>query len=663
MRKYILPVQQVLLEYVLKLGKVIFFPGNAAIDDINRSKLSDDEKNTLEGIISNNRDFFDAFHNTAFILMSSVYDAKMIKDNEHVLESMFSEAEKALDYIRIKECPFLRPEYYIGIAGLVEDTRALITINDDYKLEFYIPCNHYYYLMQKGMGLDISSREDDDTDLYSILYSDRTDEVYCKYRQIMSETCEALKITDESRCFVYLFSKLDGMGLCDTFSFKINKRRILSVIAHNQHEFDLQSNQLYFYSKNIRTEVVHKGRKITELVSLDVAEKINQTLFDTIIAFCRAAIQTNIHCLNDFKAYLANSENKYDYNIPLENKVSPAHIQEITYSTYIAFVEGLEVDHAAKRGDYFLLPSKRKYGFREYYKNYVAKDIGEPYDKKYESFSVDDLELITEILYRLKQDPRDDSAIIIGTHIPDLLKDDIESPINREKFVDYVCNNMNMVLYYDMLNGGKIVNDAILPPRVGIKDNIRCVFEFVDDGRRAYIRELSGRVYGQYIIPEKPYKCMITNRDELYDILFNNKNAIVDFYRNVLVNVCEAEYMVDLTLKISFLFDVFDSLEPNSHEGKNAIKYVFTYLSHDRRDYNKNKQKFEQIRKKYRNPILHGGRNVFEIEQSINKIYCLIGYLNDIIIDFCLKIASSEISSWSEFKEEYERHQGRLGLK
>ena len=98
-------------------------------------------------------------------------------------------------------------------------------------------------------------------------------------------------------------------------------------------------------------------------------------------------------------------------------------------------------------------------------------------------------------------------------------------------------------------------------------------------------------------------------------------------------------------------------------EGKNAIKYVFTYLSHDRRDYNKNKQKFEQIRKKYRNPILHGGRNVFEIEQSINKIYCLIGYLNDIIIDFCLKIASSEISSWSEFKEEYERHQGRLGLK
>lgn len=89
---------------------------------------------------------------------------------------------------------------------------------------------------------------------------------YITKRICLAEACEALQIIDETRCFIFLFSKIDGMGLCDTYSFTNNKKRILSIIAKNQLDFDRISSQLYFYSKEIRTEIVHKGRKIDELL-------------------------------------------------------------------------------------------------------------------------------------------------------------------------------------------------------------------------------------------------------------------------------------------------------------------------------------------------------------------------------------------------------------
>lgn len=113
--------------------------------------------------------------------------------------------------------------------------------------------------MQKGIELDLGMAENNDTRLYRVIYSHRNDEVYNLYRRYIAE---ALQIIDETRCFIFLFSKIDGMGLCDTYSFTDNKKRILSIVAENQSNFDVISSQLYFYSKEIRTEVIHKGKRI-----------------------------------------------------------------------------------------------------------------------------------------------------------------------------------------------------------------------------------------------------------------------------------------------------------------------------------------------------------------------------------------------------------------
>ena len=57
MNLYILPVQRVLLEYVLKLGDIIFFPGDASIEDIEYSNLLDDDKEKIRLILEHNQSF------------------------------------------------------------------------------------------------------------------------------------------------------------------------------------------------------------------------------------------------------------------------------------------------------------------------------------------------------------------------------------------------------------------------------------------------------------------------------------------------------------------------------------------------------------------------------------------------------------------------------
>lgn len=57
MNLYILPVQRVLLEYVLKLGDMIFFPGDVSNEAIEYSNLLDDEKEKLRLIVEHNLKF------------------------------------------------------------------------------------------------------------------------------------------------------------------------------------------------------------------------------------------------------------------------------------------------------------------------------------------------------------------------------------------------------------------------------------------------------------------------------------------------------------------------------------------------------------------------------------------------------------------------------
>lgn len=68
MNYYLFPVQNVLLEYILKLGDVIFFPGVSNEETINNSNISNREKDLLIKVGDKNLEFFDKFGDCAFIL-------------------------------------------------------------------------------------------------------------------------------------------------------------------------------------------------------------------------------------------------------------------------------------------------------------------------------------------------------------------------------------------------------------------------------------------------------------------------------------------------------------------------------------------------------------------------------------------------------------------
>ncbi|KEZ89274.1 hypothetical protein [Lacrimispora celerecrescens] len=309
-----------------------------------------------------------------------------------------------------------------------------------------------------------------------------------------------------------------------------------------------------------------------------------------------------------------------------------------------------------------VLPKRTEYGgISRYYKNYVAKDIGELYDEEFADFSIEDLEYILEILYRL-QYYEEDAPIIIGLRLPQIMNNYMSSVKLRELVVDYICNLLNAALYYDMLSGGNLLNGNILPPRIGLKDGIRLIYEFVEDKEELELLGRPGRVFGNYLIPESEYKCVNTYKDEIYGILYDPSNYIVKIYRDALISVCESEYLYDLTLKISYLFDIFDGLDPRTYNGDKVIKLVFTFISIDKADYIFQKQKFESIREKYRNPILHAGKNVFDIENNKTEIRKIDMYLKNLITDFSLKICSMGIATWDELDSELKKQQMRLGL-
>lgn len=154
----------------------------------------------------------------------------------------------------------------------------------------------------------------------------------------------------------------------------------------------------------------------------------------------------------------------------------------------------------------------------------------------------------------------------------------------------------------------------------------------------------------------------IGSKDDIYEILFGDTNYINNLCKRSLVNICESEYIRDWTQRLSYLFDTFDGIDPRNYNKEKVIKLVFTILAIDKTDYLQNKQKYEQVKNKYRNPILHGGKSVFEIESDIKEIKKVDIYLRNTIIDYCLKIHFLNISTWEELDNEYRKQKIFLKL-
>ena len=177
-----------------------------------------------------------------------------------------------------------------------------------------------------------------------------------------------------------------------------------------------------------------------------------------------------------------------------------------------------------------------------------------------------------------------------------------------------------------------------------------------------FLKFLPGNVFSEYQIPIESYNCIKLYKNEIYEILYGNANYIDNLCKRSLVNICESEYVSDWTQRISYLFDTFDGIDPRNYNKEKVIKLVFTILASDKTDYLQNKQKYEQLKNKYRNPILHGGKSIFDIEPNINEIRKVDMYLRNTIKKYCMKIHSLGITTWEELDNTYRVLQKSLKL-
>ena len=73
---YLLPVQCVLLGYIIKLGETIFFPANSREEDILRSSLSVWEREMLNKILEKNTKKFETFGTCTFLLQIATFSGR-----------------------------------------------------------------------------------------------------------------------------------------------------------------------------------------------------------------------------------------------------------------------------------------------------------------------------------------------------------------------------------------------------------------------------------------------------------------------------------------------------------------------------------------------------------------------------------------------------------
>lgn len=237
---------------------------------------------------------------------------KLTHQNDVYLIKKYSEkAEDILDLIRFFECNYSTPEMLPARAGIWDDrySTALLYF-PKYQVGFVQAREVEIKTFIKGIGTDIT-KQDLINDLPIFIYSnDELGEVgrICKYALKLNTLIA--ESDNQSNKFIQIMRLLEFIGNPYKFeNFKKFKGNIITYIANNKKEYHELSEKFRFYSENIRTEIIHNGKRIEDLLT-------NEEINDLFIFFH----QTNYTILYDF---MMNFDLSWlEYKIKIDDKRS-----------------------------------------------------------------------------------------------------------------------------------------------------------------------------------------------------------------------------------------------------------------------------------------------------------------------------------------------------
>lgn len=683
MHYLLIPISNLILEKVIKLDDVIIFP--CYFENLSELYFDydvEEEKDTVLSLIKSCPFIFNMCRDLGvnLAIFKNNIDFNEITNINNFIESKLYTLNRLLDYIRINYCTFNNRETLIGLPGLINKRKEVFFYDSSFRFIKSVKCKPNFYSTQPGIGLDASSIDcsKNNNEIYTALNNTRTDEVYKEFRTILARACNAMHIIDINRCFCYLFSTVERMASRKYCKFENRKKRVISFIANSQSEFNLLNNQYYFYSKAVRTEIIHKGKNILSIIPLNEANNILNNLFALVVRFSLNVINSNIHTFDILDATLDNAILKYTYNKP-ELPTLNCEFQSFldnSNSTFIAPIANINSSKILKFGNTILIPKNYRKNFFKLTDVYACFEQGieDRYVEGSDNTLIDlyefkDLNLqdIINVQSALTNpdiyNMNETSALAIISNQP-FLSDSSWSPIRYFEFCDFLCSNIDKSLSYLILSNIDINNNQVLPSKSGIYNNFRVLYRF--NYETSILDGIPGKVYNQYIEPENefiiPLDFEITDKT-LYDCLYSDRDdEVYSLCKTALSRISECYYINDYTVMLSYMFDILDMLDPEDTEGNKLKAHVLPFVCNSKEEYHKVSMELKNIRNSYRNQLTHYGKNIYDLISTENEIFELFNTLKVIIISFCKSVFLTNAKTFDELKIECNKKKAELHL-
>lgn len=668
-----IPIQRLHIEHSIVL-KNITVSSNIAINE-SRNIFINNEEYSIS--LLNKSKILDLF--TEAFAIYHIDELDSYEDQVKLAEHLITPVDYALDTLRVSLNSFTLREQVIGTPGFYEGNKVAVVLNDNFESYKIIKGKEVYYELSEGIGCDATGFYTDDND---ILLSCREDEVYAKYRKVLHRLFKAIQIYDANTCFAYLFSTIEGLDCSNSYKFTPKKIRILSFIAKNQNEFDILSQQFYFYSKIVRTEIIHAGKSLYDILPWKEIYNLLNDLYLLVIRFCMTSIESGATTFSELNEKICERCTEFLYSAPKSDiTISEMPVTVVGKCDYFVEVNNLNITTCLKIGETLFLPANSKERLKEFYEVYehglgvcMAYDLGEkevkidsdfPNDYLFSNFNVEkksftvwDIGVILMVLSR--------NISINGTFAIIENQPYWESPTNRFDYPfcceisDIICNTIQKALNYLILSS-EIKNYTILPSKVGINDTgIRAAYITPEDSSSIYA--IPGRVYGEYAEPNTPFIPLLNNCSErLYNCFFcSRSDEVFSINCDALNRVAESIYFQDTSQTILTMFDAMDMLYPTTHDRDKLINRIAIFCCNTQAEKDRLVNELRKMREDIRNPLLHGGKSISDLQLNEAGAYRIIDKLKSIIIKYCENTYMLDIHTFQALDEEEKRKKETL---
>lgn len=216
------------------------------------------------------------------------YAAMQQPDDVELIKKYSERAEPALDLIRFFECNYTVPELLPSKAGIWDDRYSTALVYFPiYDIGFVQSREVEMKTFIKGVGPDIHSGFQISHQPIFLYDDEELGEVgkLCKYALKLNTAIA--EYDNQSIKFIQIMTLLEFIGdPYDYKPFQAVKGKIISYIAMNRNDYHKLSTQFKYYSKELRTDIVHKGKRIEDLLSykeiLGIFEFFHKTIYTII---------------------------------------------------------------------------------------------------------------------------------------------------------------------------------------------------------------------------------------------------------------------------------------------------------------------------------------------------------------------------------------------